>query len=212
MSIHTTIGEKHFMSDDVNRFKQTSCRTVCTFDGIDGKNPDAEFITRNGLREMTSLNLAYDAQQQESDKVLYKEFGIVNKKGTDAEVSIAVINGTVIFFKKANLTRFVAAMHLIKLWPSRTVDFREQEACLAMLTMVATWDHNKSVIEELITLGLFGDFQPCSSKYYSYAIKSELLRKRLKTNLRIETFTPDEEITMQLFKEAYELFVCYGIV
>jgi len=191
---------------DVLNFVETSCRCVCTFDGVIGATPDADFIERNELaettpeelnelifrREMSFLHYARDI------RVFDREF-YIGAVDTVREHSIMVVNGRVVIFKKKNIARFLTAMRAHEVWSGSAYD---------TLAMVTKWDRTRPVIEELIIMGLFGDFQPCQSKNFSFDIMSPVFLDRLKNCLRITTFSEEEKVMLDVFKQAYELYIC----
>jgi hypothetical protein len=158
------LGVLNRFKRDIAEFAASTCRCICTPDGT-VQRINKVLIAQYGYTDTTEQEVDdalfgdNDARREKDDQ-LFRELG----QGTDfAEKNgIVVVGDALIVYKRKNLCLYFTAMRDSNLW---------EFSALKMLALVATWDKTRPLVEELLIMGLFGDFQPCQSKEYSRSLK-----------------------------------------
>ena len=157
------LGVLNRFKRDIAEFAASTCRCICTPDGTP-QRLNQLLIQKYGYTDTTEQDfdealLGDKAARRGKDDLLFSELGqgrvFAEKNG------IVVVGDALIVYNKKNLCLYFTAMRDSNLW---------EFSALKMLALVATWDKTRPLVEELIIMGLFGDFQPCRSKEFSRSL------------------------------------------
>jgi len=184
---------KYRFAMDIKAFNESSCRCVCTIDGVRDVNVNQLFIEEHNLPESNEEEITESFRNVASmtwmrDKKIFESLGLgpglVN-------VAITVINGVVIVYKRHNVIAYLRAIELHSLFSSSK---------FKLLELLTKWDNKRPVLEELLIMGLFGDFEPCGSGYFSLDLKSDSDKKIIQLRKRSEQI-------FEVFSQAYYLYI-----
>ena len=169
---------------DVAKFAASTCRCICTPDGTP-QRINKLLIAVHGYTNTTEKEFD-EALSRDKDALLFSE---LNQGRDFAEKNgIVVVADALIVYNKKNVNLYFTAMRDSELW---------ELSALEMLALVATWDKTRPLVEELIIMGLFGDFQPCRSKEFSHSLKFGPFAERARAQ--------DAEMLTR-FREAHDAF------
>jgi hypothetical protein len=177
---------------DIKAFNESSCRCVCTIDGVRDVNVNQLFIKEHNLPESNEEEITESFRNVASmtwmrDKKIFESLGLVDI----SNVAITVINGVVIVYKRHNVIAYLRAIELHSLFSSSK---------FKLLELLTKWDNKRPVLEELLIMGLFGDFEPCGSGYFSLDLKSD-------SDKKIKQLRKRSEQIFEVFSQAYYLYI-----
>jgi hypothetical protein len=149
-------------------------------------------LSRNNLPESNEEEITESFRNVASmtwmrDKKIFESLGLVDI----SNVAITVINGVVIVYKRHNVIAYLRAIELHSLFSSSK---------FKLLELLTKWDNKRPVLEELLIMGLFGDFEPCGSGYFSLDLKSD-------SDKKIKQLRKRSEQIFEVFSQAYYLYI-----
>jgi hypothetical protein len=186
---------------DIKAFNESSCICVCTIDGVRDVNVNKLFIEKHNLPESDEEEITESFRNVASmtwmrDKKIFESLGlgpglVYETRVDTSNVAITVINGVVIVYKRHNVIAYLRAIELHSLFSSSK---------FKLLELLTKWDNKRPVLEELLIMGLFGDFEPCGSGYFSLDLKSD-------SDKKIKQLRKRSEQIFEVFSQAYYLYI-----
>lgn len=179
---------------DIQLFRDTSCRCVCTMDKVRDFDANGLFIEKYGLAESKEADFQERTAEHLSsgrwmrDRDVFESLGVKHK----SDISIAVVSGVVIVYRLENVRAFHEAMRAHELWFSSAYE---------LLKLLTTWNKERPPVEELMIMGLFGDFKPCASRFFELDLGSD--------HEKIKKLRSRDENIFETFRQAYQLYFFY---